>query len=124
MIIILIFIIIIISVILFFHFFLQIVTISGESMSPTLSDTDRVLAIRYWPASWLKKGQIVVVRSPIRMCLTSPDSEKDVLLIKRVFALAGETVTRDEQGNNLVDQSKRKMIYSLNEEMIWQVPNK
>ncbi|HLJ35335.1 MAG TPA: signal peptidase I [Ktedonobacteraceae bacterium] len=67
---------------------LVVVMVQGDSMSPTLEDGDRVLALR---AGWLRgvqKGQIVVFRQ-------SPLDERSgdlppSLHIKRVVALAGE----------------------------------
>lgn len=42
------------------RFFLVVTTVQGESMSPTLLPNDRLLVLRHWPSTWLRKGQIVV----------------------------------------------------------------
>ncbi len=42
------------------HYSLEIVTVSGYSMFPTISPGDRLVLLRYWPAQWFYKGQIVV----------------------------------------------------------------
>jgi signal peptidase I len=73
---------------------LVVVTVESTSMYPTLNDGDRVLALRYWPARWLRKGQIVLVwpwLSPLvnSRTLGRPDFAP---FIKRIVALPGETI--------------------------------
>jgi signal peptidase I len=36
--------------------FFFIVTVEGQSMSPTLTNGDRLLAIRFWPVHWLHEN--------------------------------------------------------------------
>lgn len=42
------------------HYSLEIVTVSGYSMFPTISPDDRLVLLRYWPAKRFRKGQIIV----------------------------------------------------------------
>lgn len=70
---------------------LLIITVDGQSMSPTLQPGDRVLVLRHWIAGHPRKGQIVVVtfanQSETR---NSSASLRETLYIKRVVASAGE----------------------------------
>lgn len=76
-------------------------------MFPTLHEQDRVLALRYWPKQWLKKGQIVIIQSKGRAndwpltpnkgeTLTKPATTN---YIKRLIALEGETYHTAHAGN-------------------------
>src|SRR6266571_228509 len=68
---------------------LVVVTVQYTSMSPTLEDGDRVLVWRYWPARWLRKGQVVIVW-PWLSASTSwrlMRQSEVVPFIKRVIAL-------------------------------------
>ena len=74
---------------LLIHTYVIVVMVQGYSMSPTLEDGDRVLALRTVWLRWVQKGQIVLFRQ-------SPLDEISgdlplALHIKRVVALAGET---------------------------------
>lgn len=60
---------------------LMIVHIEGESMTPSLSDGDRVLAVRRAPWRRVRRGEIVVCRRP---------GGRGPYLIKRVTAVAGD----------------------------------
>ena len=75
---------------------LAIVTVEGTSMVPTLHDGDRVLAWRLWPARWLRRGAIVVVKyeaeqeypaSPRRANRRTPS-----LYVKRLVGMPGDTL--------------------------------
>jgi signal peptidase I len=70
---------------------LVVVTVKGESMSPTLLDGDRVLVSRRWPTGWLRRGSIALVCPPgVPAHGRGPFGE--VPYIKRVIALPGDTV--------------------------------
>jgi signal peptidase I len=62
-----------------------IVTVEGASMEPALSSGDRVLALRRWPARWLRRGQIVIVQ-PGQPALPAST------YIKRVAGLPGDVL--------------------------------
>ena len=68
--------------------FLIVITVQGQSMTPTLLDGDRALAMRpAWPYK-IQKGHIVLFRqTPFD---GAPDARACSLHIKRVVALAGE----------------------------------
>lgn|GEM_PF-1282787 len=73
---------------------LLVVVVQHDSMLPTLRENDRVLVCKLWPIKWLAHGQIVILR-PWNGTFhdeTRP-ARKDVLYIKRIIALPGETVT-------------------------------
>lgn len=85
-----------------------VVTVEGQSMFPTLHEQDRVLAFRYWPKQWLKKGQIVIIQSKGRAdeWPLAPDQGQNNLTkpttthyIKRLIALEGETYRTAQAGN-------------------------
>jgi signal peptidase I len=73
--------------------FFFIVSVEGQSMSPTLVHGDRLLALRFWPARWLRQGQIVVTRYPNRRPQHDPGVPGQQKYIKRVTGLPGDTVT-------------------------------
>ena len=70
------------------------ITVESVSMSPTLRDGDRVLVWRWWPARWLRKGQIVVVWPWLLPGDGSrhPSSWGFTPFIKRVVGLPGEVI--------------------------------
>jgi len=70
---------------------LVIVSVKNRSMAPTLQDGDRVLVLRYWPAKWLRKGQIVLVCWPYEPA--GPRALGVIPPIKRIAGLAGETIS-------------------------------
>ena len=87
-------------------------TVDGHSMHPTLASSDRLLLLKYprWLCAWgvaaqcPRRGQVIVFKGPAE----SPYSHEPGLfglsyrpyLIKRVVALAGDTVAA--QGGRLV----------------------
>jgi signal peptidase I len=73
---------------------LLVVTVQGQSMSPTLSSGDRLLVLRRALAGRLRKGSIVVVRrAPAEMNQRERRSENQMSYVKRLVALSGETFT-------------------------------
>lgn len=75
-----------------FHFIIQVVTVKGSSMEPTLENQDRLVIsnLFYTPET----GDIVVL---------SDKTGLDEALIKRIIALPGQTVDINENGEVLVD---------------------
>lgn len=67
------------------------VTVSGDSMSPALSDGDRVL-VRRLPLSRLTVGDVVVARMPGIPRDYRPGPRDRLWLIKRVAALPGDPI--------------------------------
>ncbi len=79
-------------VFIMFRFIIQVVTVNGVSMEPTLEGGDRLIIsnLFYTPAA----GDIVVL---------SDETGLDEALIKRIIALPGQTVDINENGEVLVD---------------------
>jgi signal peptidase I len=73
--------------------FFFIVSVEGKSMLPTLAPGDRLLALRLWPARWLRRRQIVVTRYPQSHAQHAPNALSEQKYIKRVTGLAGDTIT-------------------------------
>ncbi|NLC73528.1 MAG: signal peptidase I [Ruminococcaceae bacterium] len=87
--------------ILLFSFFVRIVDVIGPSMRPTLNDMDKIVVSKlfYKP----KVGDIVVFRK---------DSFKEEPLVKRIIAVAGQTVDINfSAGEVLVDNVKIEEPY-------------
>ncbi|MEO8970136.1 MAG: signal peptidase I [Ktedonobacteraceae bacterium] len=65
---------------------LMVVTIQGQSMSPTLEHGDRVVVWRFRPTWWLRRGRIVLIQHQGESVGNAP------MWIKRITGLPGETV--------------------------------
>jgi signal peptidase I len=72
--------------------FLYIVIIKGASMYPTFMSGDRVLVLRYWPARWLKRGQILIGFPLSELAGQGINIVERVFIIKRVIGLPGDTL--------------------------------
>jgi signal peptidase I len=79
-------------------------TVDGPSMYPTLHDGDRVFFLKYRFGSKPTRGDIVILNGP---------TSDPVPIIKRVFAVAGDTIT--SEGGLLVLNSRRphENVHSL-----------
>lgn len=82
----------VIALVIVMRCILIVVTVENRSMAPTLEAGDRVLMIRYWPARWLRKGQIVLIE-PGRGAAAGSALFAVMPYIKRIVALGGETLT-------------------------------
>ncbi|RJL33447.1 S26 family signal peptidase [Bailinhaonella thermotolerans] len=69
-----------------------VITVRGRSMIPTLNPGDLVL-VRRAGAARLRRGQLVVLRSPALPYAT--DEDRNGLMIKRLAALPGEPPPRE-----------------------------
>lgn len=73
---------------------LRIIIVQGSSMHPTLQAGERVLVLRYWPVSRLKRDYIVI--SEISDALAMPPRLREHLAetphIKRIAGLPGDTL--------------------------------
>ena len=104
-----------------------IVEVHGLSMAPTLQSHDRVIALRYWPKRWLRKGQIVVFTHYAPRTFQESVSqlqENDSLhralplrrFMKRIVGLGGETISipradLDEESPILASQKEDETGY-------------
>jgi signal peptidase I len=74
--------------------FLFLVQVEGWSMYPTYQPGDRLLALRYFPDRWLRRGRVVVWKMPPRLLMRSmPKGMGSKLYIKRIIGLPGQEVT-------------------------------
>lgn len=74
--------------ILLFHLHVE-----GWSMYPTYQPGDHLLALRYFPQRWLRRGQIVVWKLPSDPLMHSMSVSMDSkLYIKRIIGLPGDDV--------------------------------
>ncbi len=95
---------------------LLIVTVTGQSMTPTFQEGDRLLVWRRWPACWLRRGQIIVLQQEMAL---RPQLER--LHLKRVVALPGETFTahpatiKSAMDEEIIEENTQ-------EEQTWQIP--
>lgn len=98
----------IIIVVFLMCFLLRTVNISGESMLPTLKNSDKVLI---WQCGYSpKNGDVVVIRRGNKL---------DVPMIKRVIAVGGQTIDIDyTTGSIIVDGKKIKEGYTK-ERALW-----
>ena len=71
---------------------LRVVNVKGDSMSPTLRNGEQVLALRYWPSRWLKRGQLVLAYASLGPTRQSGRSHGHPATIKRIVGLPGDTV--------------------------------
>jgi signal peptidase I len=74
------------------RFALVVVTVTGRSMAPTIEDGDRVVVLRRWPAAWLRKGQIVLLRPVTPEHLRAAAPLATTPSIKRVVGLPGDRI--------------------------------
>ena len=83
------------------------VTVVGTSMEPTLTSGDLVVALRYWPRRWLRRGNIVLIRG-----LGGVDGSSSSLMIKRLGHLPGDQVawlpriSEESLGRSSVDRAQ------------------
>lgn len=90
-----------------------VITIHGQSMLPTFAPGDRVLALRYWPYSWLRNNQIIILDYPTGVHRQQPSS----LFIKRLTGLPGETVI-----THLADLPDAWQEYDTAGQRVWHIP--
>ena len=84
------------------RYFLITAVIISQSMSPAFEIGDRVLALRYWPKKWLRKGQVVLIIHPTQSYNQNYEGFQEVPLIKRIVGLAGDNIATFH-----IDKSKR-----------------
>lgn len=97
------------------RFACMIVTVRGQSMSPTLQARDRVLVWRYWPRRWLRHGQIVIIQQV-------GGSKKLEPFIKRVVGLPGDTLVTSlaDLPEHLCE--KQRGLYDEQGKRTWHIP--
>jgi signal peptidase I len=82
---------------------LILITVHGQSMAPALEQGDRVLALRFFPRGWIRRGCIVLV-NPANQGRSRTLSV--LFHIKRVVALEGE------------------IFAAPSGELVWQIPRR
>ena len=105
------------------RYFLVIINVSGNSMSPALEHGERVVALRHWPSRWLTHKQIVIGDFAKLPGFTA-DTAKLLggYFIKRVAGLSGEKVTMSKK--DLPEPNYFSWINTGNEgeDVSWQIP--
>ena len=95
---------------------LVIITIEQESMSPALHEGDRVLILRYWPHSWLQKGDIVLVWPWPSEIHNGKDPKPFGVIpyVKRVIGLPGDIIITGIEELDDYHKCKLRHTYDLN----------
>jgi len=73
-------------------------------MSPTLEIGDRVLAFKYWPVRWLRKGQIILFWPPSQYISTGFGNIGNIPFIKRIVGVHGDFISRYENDSSQKDE--------------------
>lgn len=105
--------------------FFFLVDVQGGSMRPALEPGDRVLALRFYPARWLRQGQILVLQFPAGEEIPEihPSSAERALYIKRLIGLPGETVSIPLTELPASFQQRRTCEDDAQQgQRVWQVP--
>jgi signal peptidase I len=94
---------------------LVVVTVVGPSMVPSLQDGDRVLVLRTWTSSLIRRGQIVLVRG------RGGVPGRDPLMVKRVLGLPGDVIVThlDELPEHARPAHQR--YYDPNGRRVWHI---
>jgi signal peptidase I len=71
---------------------LWLVTVVGRSMEPTFWDGETILAARRWPARWLRRGSIVLIKGVAQSNELSP-----CFFVKRVAFLPGDRINLPQE---------------------------
>jgi signal peptidase I len=114
------FLILLISILILFilvRTFLFLIQVEGWSMYPTYHHGDRLLALRFCPHRWLRRGQVVVWNLPQKLAWSfNPDPGGSKMYIKRIIGLSGDEVTAPIvqfpdplEGEILVDEIKQEL---------------
>lgn len=85
-----------------FPFFLRPYVVTGGSMEPTYSEGTVVIAEKLTHRFYVWRGSIIVMRNP---------HQKEVIEIKRVVGLPGETVEMGSDGVTVTDEKGRSTKY-------------
>lgn len=101
--------------------YLVVVTVESESMTPTLQPGDRVLVVRHWPTTMLRKEQIVLVWSS-RTASTGPTLFEAMPFIKRIVALGEETLTMSSADGTETMHSQPEDTTDPPHQQIWDIP--
>lgn len=84
-----------------------VATVTGMSMYPTLKPGDRLLVIRHWPRTWLRTGDIVLLRLP---------SYQTAVAVKRITGLPDQTITSPN------GHEKTAMARTAENKSSWYIP--
>lgn len=114
------------TLLLFLRIGMVVIKVQNYSMAPALRDGDRVLVLRYWPARWIRKGQIVVVLPWLakanRRLLT--DRKLHIVpFIKRVVGISGDTVVSSLSELDEYHRVQSRELYDEDGFRMWHIPH-
>jgi len=97
--------------------FLFLVQVEGWSMYPAYHHGDRLLALRFYPHHWLRRGQVVVWNLPPKLAWSfNPNPGVSKMYIKRIIGLPGDEVAAHVaqlhdplEGEMLIDEAKQDL---------------
>ncbi len=92
-----------------------VITIQGRSMLPTLCERDRVLIWRFWPARFLRRGQIIILQQESQRFKGLPP------YIKRITGVPGDIITFPSDLSEHVTLSLHAQHHIGNQRM-WHIP--
>lgn len=81
------------SVFLFVRKLFVLIIVEGKSMVPTFDDGDHILAVRYYPFIFLRRGHIVLI-DPQYIYGKNKNYSK-IKIIKRIVGLPGDALYKD-----------------------------
>ncbi len=91
------------------QFWFTMVKVDGDSMLPNLKDNERVVAFKTSP---VKRGSVIVFHS---YGVDAKEKNRNGVYVKRVVAVAGDTVRYTSQGQLYVNNRRDKQTYLLNQ---------
>lgn len=97
-----------------------VVDVQGQSMTPALTDGERVLVLRIWPARCLRRGQIAITTYTDTPWLQQhPNVVGAQKYIKRVTGLVGDVVLVERPS---LPRPSSSQSPEMAERRVWHVP--
>jgi signal peptidase I len=107
---------------LFIRVSLIVVTVDGQSMSPTLEPGDRAVVLRHWPRAWLRRGHIVLILPYSEERRSQRRSFSVDLCIKRVVGLPSDMIATHITELKEHDRLRVPWVYDSQGWRFWHIP--